>query len=230
MNFELSSEHLALRDRARAFAAGVQPLAEEIDRSAAVPPDLAQRASALCDSDLLTLVVALEEIAAGSAALAVVASGDGTAPLGLTGLRGATALPERSARSQLTLAATAIGIGKSALDAALADLRRSSAAPAADVEKPHWVVADAATELEAARLLTYKAARSSADADIAIARLMSSTAAERCVDAALRVVGPSALQPGSALERLARDVRAVALVLGTEEHQRAVAAEGLLPR
>ena len=89
------------------------------------------------------------------------------------------------------------------------------------------LVADAATELDAARLLTYKAAGTMADADVAIARLMTSAAADRSVDAALRVSGAEALKAGSALERLSRDVRAVALVLGTEEHQRSIAADAM---
>ena len=63
-----------------------------------------------------------------------------------------------------------------------------------------------------------------------MARLMASGAAQRTVDAALRVAGPAGYQAGTLLERLARDVRAVALLLGTEEQQRAQAAEGLLPQ
>jgi hypothetical protein len=231
MTFELSAEHLALRDRARAVAAVVKDAASEIDRTAAVSAEMIQEAAAVCGGDPLGLVVGVEELAAASAAVAICAArrpSSSAAPFGLAGLRGAAALDE-SPRSQLVLTATALGIARSAVERALDEIRQTGAVAGADVEKPHWVVADTATEVEAARLLTYKAARTASDADIALARLMASSAAQRAVDTALRVAGPKALQEGSVLERLSRDVRAVALVLGTEERQRAVAAEGLLP-
>jgi hypothetical protein len=231
MTFELSVEHLALRDKARALAAAVRDRASEIDRAAAVPAAMIQEAASLCGGDALGLVVAVEELATASAAVAICAAARpsaGTALFGLAGLRGAVALDD-SPRSQLVLAATALGVARSALDGALDEIRQTGAVAGADVEKPHWVVADTATEVEGARLLTYKAARTASDADVALARLMASGAAQRTVDVALRVAGPKALQEGSVLERLSRDVRAVALVLGTEERQRAVAAEGLLP-
>jgi alkylation response protein AidB-like acyl-CoA dehydrogenase len=128
------------------------------------------------------------------------------------------------------LAAVALGVGQAAADVALADLRRTNAIPGADIEKPHWAVADIATELDAARLMTYKAARTSSDADIALARLLATGAAMRSVDAAVRVLGPPAVAEGHVLERLARDVRALSVLMGTEEQHRAMAADGILPR
>ena len=244
MTFELSPEHLALRDRARAFAASARDRAGEIDRAGAVPHDLTHDARALCPREPLGLTIVIEELASASSALALAAAAPDAAKtaIDLSGLRGAPALPADS-RSQLLLAAVALGIGRSALDAAIAELRRSTATPGgganpaagagwdgADVEKPHWVVADAATELEASRLLTYKAARTMADPDIAVARLMASAAAEHTVSAALRVAGADALKAESVLERLSRDVRAVGLILGTEEHRRAIAADAMFPR
>ena len=229
MTFELSPEHLRARDAARAFAQSLRDRAAEFDRSATIPSDVVlEHASAT--GDALAMTVAVEEVAAVSAAAAInVAAGSKPAgSLGLMGLRGARKL-EDSPRSQLVLAAVALGIGRSAVDAALAEVRLSTATPRADVEKPHWVVADAATELEAARLLTYKAAQTMADADVALARLTAAGAAQMAVNAALRIAGAAALEEGNLLERLSRDVRAVALVSGTEENQRAVAAEGLLP-
>jgi hypothetical protein len=213
------------------LAATARDRAAEIDRTAAIPSDLTRAARALCDTDPLGVTIVAEELAAASAALAVTAAGSDAAEqsMGLNGLRGA-AVPVADQRSQLLLAAAALGIGRGALEVAVAELRRSTATPGADVEKPHWVVADAATELDAARLLAYQAARTMADADVAIARLMTSAAAHRVVDAALRVSGPDALKVGNVLERLSRDVRAVALILGTEEHQRATAADAMFPR
>jgi len=185
----------------------------------------------LVGGDPLSTVLAIEELAAACPAVALNAAGvhgSGT-PLRLAGLRGITSL-DHSPRTQLALAAVGLGIGKAAIATALAELKQSTAVAGAEVEKPHWVVSDAATEVEAARLLTYKAAHTNADADIALARLMATGASHRAIEAALRVTGASGLQEGAALERLARDARAASLIMGTEEDQRAVAADGLLPK
>jgi alkylation response protein AidB-like acyl-CoA dehydrogenase len=151
----------------------------------------------------------------------------------VSGLRGAPALDD-SPRAQLVLAAVALGLGRSALQNALSDLAAAAANPGRNSEKPHWVVADVATELDAARLLTYKAAQTGghggSDTAIAMARLTASAAAQDAVDAALRIAGPDGFQENTILERLARDVRAVALLLGTEEQMRTTVAEGLLPQ
>ena len=235
MTFELSPELLAARDRARACAATeIQPQAGAIDRSGAVPDALARTAAAVVvSSDPLSLVVTVEELAAASGAVALVAALPSTvASLGLAGLRGAMAIDD-SPRARLVLAAVTLGLGRAALESALALLKDATATRGNESDAPHWVVADVATELDGTRLLIYKAAqgegRESGDADIALARLMASGAASRAVDAALRIGGAAGYQAGSLLERLARDVRASAVVLGTEERLRAQAAEGILP-
>jgi hypothetical protein len=229
MTFELHAEALAARDAARALAQTVRPQADEIDRTAAVPAEFSRHIAALGSSDPLTAVVTAEEIAAASAAVAVgLVAGTERPALGLSGLRGAGA-PDDTPRARLALAAVALGVGRAAMEAALADLRAAPTNPSG-VEKPQWLVADVATDLDAARLLTYKAAATMADADIALARLLASAAAQRAVDAAVRIAGASALVAGSPLERLSRDVRVLSVLLGTEEHQRAIAAEALLPQ
>jgi alkylation response protein AidB-like acyl-CoA dehydrogenase len=208
----------------------VHAQAATIDRDAAVPADVARDARALISDDSVATVVVVEEMAAASAAVAsTVVSAAGGDAIGLSGLRGARTL-EDSPRTQLVLAGVALGIGRGAVDAAIAELRRAASTPGADVEKPHWAVADVATDLDAARVLTYKAAQTASDADIAMARLTASAAAMRAVDVAVRVIGTAALVDGNVIERLSRDVRAIAVLLGTEEDQRAVAAEQLLPR
>jgi alkylation response protein AidB-like acyl-CoA dehydrogenase len=229
MTFELSAESLAARDQARALAETVLAQAAEIDRTASVPAELSRQLTALASTDRLATVVTIEEIAVASAAVAIgVAPGESSRPLGLSGLRGASA-PDDSPRAQLALAAVALGVGRAAIESALDELRQSSATPS-EVDKPQWVVADAATELEASRLLTYQAAKTMTDVDIALARLLATGAAHRAVDAAVRVAGVRALADGSTLERLSRDVRVLGVLLGTEESQRAIAAAGLLPR
>lgn len=239
MTFELSASQEAVRGKARVFAAQrLAAHAQDIDRASAVPVEIAREALALleqCD-DAGAQVAALEEIAVASGAVAVAAVaglGEHSHSSDLSGLRGAT-LPDNSPRAQLALAAVALGLGKAALDHALDEIRRATAHPQEGRERPHWVLADAATELEAARLMTRSAAqvldRGDADSEVALARLMASAAARGAVAVALRIAGAEGYRDGSLLERLARDAHAISLLMGTEEQHRATAAEGLLPQ
>ena len=238
MTFDLTADQQAARDQARAFAATrLSAAAAEIDRTGAVPAAIAGEAAILVDEcvDAGAVVAALEElaVASGAVALAAATGPDDGSPLDLAGLRGGR-LPADSPRTQLTLAAVALGLGRAALDHALADLRRTKDEPREGRERPHWVVADGATELDAARLLTQAAAQAldagDAETEVAMARLAASVAARAAVDAALRIGGPDAYREGAVPERLTRDVRALTLLLGTEEDQRATAARGLLPQ
>ena len=237
MTFELSAEQQAIQDRARAFIEDhVVAQAGEIDRAGEVPAGLAAQAADVIASagNVIALVVAVEELAVGSGALAIAAAAESNKrgeKFTLPGLRGAAALDD-SPRAQLVLAAVGLGLGRAALDAALNSLRQA-AAGAADAEKPHWIVADAATALEAARMST-RAAAQTADrgglrGEVAIARLLTITAARAAVDAAVRVSGAEGYRDGTLLERLTRDVRALSVILGTEEHHRGAAADALLP-
>jgi alkylation response protein AidB-like acyl-CoA dehydrogenase len=70
---------------------------------------------------------------------------------------------------------------------------------------------------------------SNADGWVAMAKLAATHAAQQAVDAALRVAGAEALVHGAFLERLTRDVRALSLMMGTEEELRATAAQAVLP-
>jgi alkylation response protein AidB-like acyl-CoA dehydrogenase len=229
MTFDLSDSHMALRDEARDFAKSLEARSREIDRDATVPDAVVREARRFASGDRLAVVMAVEEIAVASGSVAaMLGAAAGGDKLTLSGLRGATA-PDDSPHGHLVLCAVALGLGRAATDAGLAELRQATSRRGADVEKPHWVVADVATELEAARLLTYKAAQTNSDADIAMARVMSGAAAQRAVDAAVRVIGAEALVDGSVTERLSRDVRAVSVLLGTEEQHRATVAETLLP-
>lgn len=232
MTFEWTAEEADVRARAQELAAShVTPQAAAIDGSGAIPDGLMAAVGVLTsDTGTPALVGVVEVLATASAAVAISAASpaDGVRA-DFSGLRGAR-LPTPSARAQLVLAATALGVGKAAVDLAVLGLKQAQGAALAEgaVEAPQWVVADAATELEAARLLTYKAAHSEKSADIAVARLMASAAAQRAVDAALRLAGLAGFKPGTALDRLARDVRTVSLLMGGEEEQRSDAAAGLL--
>ena len=229
MMFQLSDEHAAARDKARAFAEGLQSRTTDIDRTANLPDGLAREVRAMTAGDPLAMVVAVEEIAAVNAAVAThAAAATDATPLRSSGLRGALE-PEHSPRGHLVLAAVALGLGRASVHAALAELRRAQST-SSEIEKPHWVVSDVATELEAARLLTYKAARTMSETDVAIARLMATAAATRAAEGAVRILGAEATSAGHVIERVSRDVRALAVVLGSEDDQRAIAADGLFPR
>ena len=180
---------------------------------------------------LVTVVEELAAVSASAAAASIVGAvaDENRAP----GLRGAVASAGSDARSRLAISAVALGIGRAALTAALDSLRQSGR-QSQDQEKPHWAVADAATEVAAARVLTLRAAQVMADQEaatgfVAMAKLMATGAAQHAVDVALRVVGPEGFARGALLERLARDARAVALMFGSEDDLRAAAADAVLP-
>jgi alkylation response protein AidB-like acyl-CoA dehydrogenase len=241
MTFELSQDQQAARERARRFAQQrLAASAASIDEQGTIAADVLrdlQASLAGGREDATTLAVTVEEIAVVSAAAAAAGAlgqpEHASISPDASGLRG-LAPPETSdTRGRLIFAAVACGLGRAAIDAAL-EVLRDTARGAHDQEKPHWVVADAATEVEAARMLTFSAAQRLADhaggdALVAMAKLAATRAAQQAVDAALRVAGPGAFVRGSLLERLTRDVRAAALMMGTEEDLRATAAQALLP-
>lgn len=238
MTFELSPEQQAARDTAQAFARDrLAPAASAIDESGNIDGSLLQQMQPLiaeAHADAVRLVTVVEELAvvsAGAAAASVFGAlvKDSVAP----GLRGSISSTASDPRSRLVMAAVALGIGRAAVAAAI-DTLRESARQSQDQEKPHWAVADAATEVAAARVLTLQAAQTMDDENaaagfVAIAKLAAARAAQLAVDVALRVTGPQGFARGTLLERLSRDARAVALLLGTEEDLRAAAATALLP-
>jgi hypothetical protein len=241
MTFELTADQQAARERARAFAQErLAASAASIDQQGTIAADMLrelQTSLAAGRDDATTLAVTVEEVAVISAAAAAAGAlgqaAQAAAPADASGLRG-FAPPETSdTRGRLIFAAVACGIGRAAIDAAL-EVLRDTARGAHDQEKPHWVVADAATEVEAARMLTFSAAQgigdqAGGDGLVAMAKLAATRAAAQAVDAALRVAGPGAFVRGTLLERLTRDVHALSLIMGTEEDLRATAAQALLP-
>lgn len=237
MTFDLSSEQQRLRDEVRAFAATrVAPAAGAIDESGEVPADVLREAEGFVTRAPRALDAALvvEEIAVASGSVAAAAAcGAGRAEL--PGLRGARAVPKeaRDARVRLLVSAVALGVGRCALDAALDVCRAGGERPGGSPEeRPHWALADAATELEAARLLVWRSAqgvdaRASAERDAALAQTLAIGAADRAVATALRIVGADGYRRGERLERLVRDARTLAFFAGTEEEQRLMASADL---
>jgi alkylation response protein AidB-like acyl-CoA dehydrogenase len=135
------------------------------------------------------------------------------------------------ARMRVLLAAAGLGMGRRALREALAAARAYSRSGAGGEQTVQGLLADAATELDAARLLTWKAA-SAAElslAEASMAKLAVTEATQRAVARATQIIGGDTFQRGHIIERLAQDVRALELFAGRTEALREAAADSLLP-
>ena len=126
-------------------------------------------------------------------------------------------------------------VTKQALDEAIAHAkqRETWGQPIANYQAIQWMLADVATELDAARLLMLKAAaakdqqeRSTFEASMA--KLAASEAAHRAADKAMQILASSGYRRGSLVERLVRDVRATEIYQGTSEAQRMIIAANVL--
>jgi alkylation response protein AidB-like acyl-CoA dehydrogenase len=142
---------------------------------------------------------------------------------------------------RVAIAAQALGVGQAALAAAVDHARTRSAfgQPIGNFQAIQWMLADTVSELDAARMLTMKAAdlvaigadgaRSrAATPHASMAKLYASEAAHRAADKAMQILASKGYRRGSLVERLFRDVRATEIYQGTSEVQRMVIAEHLL--
>jgi butyryl-CoA dehydrogenase len=136
---------------------------------------------------------------------------------------------------RVAIAAQALGIGEAALDAAIehAKTREQFGQPIANFQAIQWMIADAATDLAAARLLTWKAAdakdrQERVTFEASMAKLAASEAAHRAADRAMQVLASAGYRRGSVVERLFRDVRATEIYQGTSEAQRMIIGERVL--
>jgi butyryl-CoA dehydrogenase len=135
---------------------------------------------------------------------------------------------------RVAIAAQALGIGQAALDEAIAHAktREQFGRPIANYEAIQWMLADAATALDAARMLMWKAAtvkdRGEPGAlESSMAKLAASEAAHNAADKAMQVLASAGYRRGSVVERLFRDVRAAEIYQGTSEAQRMIIAKNL---
>ncbi len=136
---------------------------------------------------------------------------------------------------RVEVAAQCVGIAQAALDAALAwaGERRVGGAPIGDFQGLQWMLADMATELEAARLLGLKAAWLRAEgqrftAEASMAKLFASEMVHRVTDRALQIHGGYGYTRAMPLERLVRDARIMRIFEGSSEIQRNIIARSLL--
>jgi alkylation response protein AidB-like acyl-CoA dehydrogenase len=136
---------------------------------------------------------------------------------------------------RVAIAAHSLGIGHAALGEALAYARGREAfgQPIGNFQAIQFQLSDLATDLEAARMLTWQAADAHdraprASMEAAMAKLQASEAAHRAADRAMQILASEGYRRGSRIERLFRDVRAAEIYQGTSEVQRMIIAEKIL--
>lgn len=135
-------------------------------------------------------------------------------------------------RVRILLSAAGLGMGRRALNEALQAAHALRGRGAGGEQTVQGLLADAATELDAAMLLTWKAAsaRTLSLADASMAKLAATEATLRAVARATQVIGVDSFQRGHSVERLTQDVRALELFAGRTEALREAVAGELLPR
>ena len=139
------------------------------------------------------------------------------------------------AAGRIGMAAMALGIGRACLEQSLDYLRKRSAFghPIADFQALQWMVADMATELDAARLLTLRAARFKDSGvpfarEASMAKLYASEAAMRAALKAVQMHGGNGYTRAFPVERYFREAKLCEIGEGTSEIQRLVIARSLL--
>jgi len=135
------------------------------------------------------------------------------------------------------IAAQALGIAQAALDeaAAYANERKQFGKPIASFQAIQWMIADMATEIEAARLLVYQAAnymntgeRQRYSKYAAMAKLFASEVSHRVTHKAIQIFGGYGYTKDYPVERFYRDARITEIYEGTSEIQRLVIATNTL--
>jgi acyl-CoA dehydrogenase len=135
-----------------------------------------------------------------------------------------------------SVAAAALGFARRALDEALAHAqqRRMFGQALADFQLTQAALGDMAADIDAAALLTYRAAwlrdvtgrRTTREA--AMAKMVATENAQRVIDRALQMHGGRGVQVGSAVESLYREIRSLRIYEGATEVQRLIIGRDVL--
>jgi len=136
---------------------------------------------------------------------------------------------------RISIGAMALGLAQAALDQATryAKERKQFGQPIANFQALQWMIADMATEIDAARLLIYRAAAmkdagQALSKEAAMAKLYASETAERAAFKALQIHGGYGYSREYPVERIYRDQRLCSIGEGTSEIQRLVIARQVL--
>jgi acyl-CoA dehydrogenase len=158
----------------------------------------------------------------------------GSALLGSEG-HGFDLLSEWLGASRLTVAATSVGRARRVLDLATdwAATRKQFGQPIGRFQGVGFALADMAAQLEAADLLTMRAAwqltqGAMTDADAAMAKLFASEMLAKVTDQAVQIFGGAGLMSDLPIERFWRDARVERIWDGTSEIQRHIISRSML--
>ncbi len=138
---------------------------------------------------------------------------------------------------RVNVAARGVGIAQRALELALrySQERKTFGKPIAQHQAIQFKLADMATQVDAARLMTIRAARlkdagERSDLEAGMAKLFASEAGRFCVEESLRIHGGYGYSKEYEIERLYRDAPLLLIGEGTSEIQRMVIGRKLLER
>jgi alkylation response protein AidB-like acyl-CoA dehydrogenase len=138
---------------------------------------------------------------------------------------------------RVNVAARGVGIAQRALELGLkySQERRTFGKPIAEHQAIQFKLADMATKVDAARLLTMRAARlkdagERSDLEAGMAKLFASEAGKECVEDSFRIHGGYGYSKEYEIERLYRDAPLLLIGEGTSEIQRMVIGKKLLQR
>ena len=138
-------------------------------------------------------------------------------------------------KGRITIGALSVGLGRGALEESIAysKERKAFGKSISDFQALRWMMADMATELDAARLLVYRAALlcdlgRPYTQEAAMAKLFASEAACRAAANGVQIHGGYGFTREFMVERIYRDVKLMTIGEGTSEIQRLVIARELL--
>jgi acyl-CoA dehydrogenase len=134
-----------------------------------------------------------------------------------------------------SVAGAALGFAQRAIDEAV---KQSLARPMfgkrlADLQLTQAALADMETEIDAARLQTYRAAwlrdrGETVTKEVAMAKMAATESAQRAIDRAVQIFGGRGVVHGETVERLYRDIRALRIYEGATEVQKLIIAREML--
>jgi acyl-CoA dehydrogenase len=135
-----------------------------------------------------------------------------------------------------SVAAAALGFARRAFDEALAHAksRKMFGATLADLQLTQAVLGEMAAEIDAAALLTYRAAwrrdvqQLPTTVEAAMAKMTATETAQRVIDRALQMFGGRGVRRGEIVESLYREIRALRIYEGATEVQKLVVARELI--
>src|SRR6201991_1438618 len=151
--------------------------------------------------------------------------------------RGFSQMMDALELGRVNVAARGVGIAQRALELALrySQERRTFGKPIAQHQAIQFKLADMATQVDAARLLTNRAARMKdagvrSDVEAGMAKLFASEAGRFCVEESFRIHGGYGYSKEYEIERLYRDAPLLLIGEGPSEIQRMVIGKKLLQR